>query len=98
RLVPKVPHMAPSVAPAAASRARPAARPRRDRWRLGAATLAALLGCPAADAALPASRPVPGGVAIVDVGPATGPPPSVLRDTRRVLVIPDAGHWYAVVG
>ncbi|HXQ30338.1 MAG TPA: peptidoglycan DD-metalloendopeptidase family protein [Steroidobacteraceae bacterium] len=90
--------MAPPVAPAAAGPdRRPVCALRYDR-RLAAATLAALLACPPALAALPTPRPVPGGVAIVDLGPATGPPPSVLRDTRRVLVAADAGRWYAVVG
>ncbi|HXQ64441.1 MAG TPA: hypothetical protein VN787_06275, partial [Steroidobacteraceae bacterium] len=90
--------MAPSVTLPVAAPDRRAARARHRNRRLGAATLAALLACQAAHAALPAARPVPGGVAILDLGPATGSPPSVVRDTRRVLVAADAGRWYAVVG
>ncbi len=70
------------------------------RKRCGAlAALGLLVLAPGAHAArLPAERNVPGGITLVDLGPALGPPPSVLRDTRRVLVIEDAGHWIAVVG
>jgi murein DD-endopeptidase MepM/ murein hydrolase activator NlpD len=52
----------------------------------------------AAHASLPAARPVPGGIAIVDLGPARGEPPSVLRETHRVLVRAEGGRWYAIVG
>lgn len=47
---------------------------------------------------LPLARPVPGGIALVDVGPATGTPPIVTRDGRRVLVRASDGRWQAVVG
>jgi murein DD-endopeptidase MepM/ murein hydrolase activator NlpD len=47
---------------------------------------------------LPRARPVPGGIALVDVGPTAEPPPVVTRDGRRVLVRADGGRWRAVVG
>lgn len=57
---------------------------------------------PAADPAEtrdpPFARPVPGGIALVDVGPTTGAPPVVTRDGRRVLVRAQDGRWQAVVG
>jgi murein DD-endopeptidase MepM/ murein hydrolase activator NlpD len=76
---------------------RPAPSPRH--YRVGALTLVGLLAVTAAaDADLPAARPVPGGIALVDVGAATGPVPSVLSDTHRVLVRSDHGRFIAVVG
>jgi hypothetical protein len=46
----------------------------------------------------PFARPVPGGIALVDLGPATATPPVVTRDGRRVLVRAQDGRWQAVVG
>ena len=40
----------------------------------------------------------PGGVAYLDLGPATGETPVVEFDGKRVLVANDDGHWRAVVG
>jgi len=40
----------------------------------------------------------PGGVAWVDLGPATGEAPVVEFNSKRVLVVNDDGHWRAVVG
>jgi murein DD-endopeptidase MepM/ murein hydrolase activator NlpD len=48
--------------------------------------------------ALPRERPVPGGIALLAVGPATDPAPQVRFDDRRVLVRESAGQWFAVVG
>ena len=71
----------------------------RSRPAHGAALLLALGALtPASRAALPTAQPVPGGVALVDLGAARGPAPGVLRETRRVLVSEDAGRWVAVVG
>jgi murein DD-endopeptidase MepM/ murein hydrolase activator NlpD len=47
---------------------------------------------------LPPHTPVPGGVAIVDLGAAEGEPPVVHYGKERVLVAPSAGRWKAVVG
>jgi len=69
---------------------------RRLARALGA--LAALAALAAGATGLPRERAVPGGVALVDLGPATGPRPSVMRDTRRVLVRAEGGRWVAVVG
>ena len=73
----------------------------RNRSRPGRAAgllLALAAVVPAARGALPAARPVPGGVARVELGAAQGAAPRVLRETHRVLVSEDAGHWVAVVG
>lgn len=40
----------------------------------------------------------PGGIAIVDLGPAQGTPPVVEFDGKRVLVMNDDGQWRALVG
>jgi murein DD-endopeptidase MepM/ murein hydrolase activator NlpD len=52
----------------------------------------------AAMAALPNSRAVPGGVAIVDVGAASAPEPQVFLGERRVLTMVDGERRKAVVG
>jgi murein DD-endopeptidase MepM/ murein hydrolase activator NlpD len=62
----------------------------------GACTVLVALAAGPAD--LPRDHAVPGGVVLVDVGPASGAKPSVLRDTRRVLVRAEQGRWVAVVG
>jgi hypothetical protein len=63
-----------------------------------AAGLAAASLAPRADAALPESEPVPGGVAVIPVGPAKQPAPRVYFDGQRVLVARDGDSWQAVVG
>jgi murein DD-endopeptidase MepM/ murein hydrolase activator NlpD len=75
-----------------------APRPRRHR---AVALAAAVLGGAAAlaqAAGLPTARPVPGGIALVDLGPAADRPPTAFRDAERVLVRADSGRWVAVVG
>lgn len=57
-----------------------------------------LAASPEATAALPRAEPVPGGVALVDVGPATGLRPEVRSGGRRLAVVADAGRWVALVG
>src|SRR3990167_7983529 len=47
---------------------------------------------------LPRESPVPGGIAIIPVAPDSEPAPEVYFDNRRVLVMPHAGKWQAVVG
>jgi murein DD-endopeptidase MepM/ murein hydrolase activator NlpD len=46
---------------------------------------------------LPQHRSVPGGVAVIDLGPSREPPRASL-DTVPVLVVGDASRWTAVVG
>lgn len=56
-------------------------------------------GIPTAGAAeLPESEPVPGGVALVELGPADSPRPAARYDGRRVMVLENGGRWHAVVG
>jgi murein DD-endopeptidase MepM/ murein hydrolase activator NlpD len=74
------------------------------RWRRAALALALAAAVPGGAAAsapaatLPAARPVPGGIVLVDLGPAGERPPAAYRDAERVLVRADAGRWIAVVG
>lgn len=75
----------------------------RPRRQAALALVAGLwLAAPAAPAApsveLPAARPVPGGVALVDLGPAGAQAPAAYRDAERVLVRAAGGRWIAVVG
>ena len=52
----------------------------------------------AATAELPQSSPVPGGIAIIAVGPDSAPAPLVQFQKQRVLVVRANGMWQAVVG
>ena len=59
-----------------------------------------LLALPlAAQAGLPASSSVPGGVAVIPLGGDVkkDPAPEAWLGKHRVLVAPDHGEWYAVV-
>lgn len=47
---------------------------------------------------LPRESPVPGGIVILPISPDTDPAPVVHYDNQRVLVVPHAGKWQAVVG
>jgi murein DD-endopeptidase MepM/ murein hydrolase activator NlpD len=63
------------------------------------AWLLALLYLPLVGAAeLPQANPVPGGIAIIAVGPDSAPAPLVQFQKQRVLVIRSSGLWNAVVG
>lgn len=63
-------------------------------------TAAVLLGMlsAATSAAAPDHAPWPGGIAVIDVGPAEAPRPIVEFDERRVLVTKNDGRWLAAVG
>jgi murein DD-endopeptidase MepM/ murein hydrolase activator NlpD len=52
----------------------------------------------AAGRSLPRESPVPGGIVVVPVAAETEPAPEVYYDNQRVLVMPHAGKWQAVVG
>mgnify|MGYP001579196656 FL=1 len=51
-----------------------------------------------ATAELPQSSPVPGGIAIIAVGPDSAPTPLIQFQQQRVLVVRANGMWQAVVG
>ena len=55
------------------------------------------LPCPAIAASLPKTSVVPGGVAIVKLGPGATPPIARSNDSR-VLVAGEEAEWFAVVG
>ena len=57
-----------------------------------------LIPLPLLAASLPHSEAVPGGVAIVDLGPAREPAPVVRYGKQRVMVLASEGRWQAVVG
>ena len=48
--------------------------------------------------ATPQHTPRPGGIAIIDIGPATGETPTVRLEGRPVLVLQQDGRWRAVAG
>lgn len=61
--------------------------------------LLALLFCiPVQAQILPRENPVPGGIVVLPVAPDTEPAPEVYYDNQRVLLVPHAGKWQAVVG
>jgi murein DD-endopeptidase MepM/ murein hydrolase activator NlpD len=62
-----------------------------------AAVLSASLA-PSHALAKPQAKPVPGGVALVDLGPASTPRPSARFGNKPVLVQATDGRWQAVVG
>lgn len=62
------------------------------------ALLASLLLNAPATAAMPDERAVPGGVAIVEVAPASAARPDVRYGGKPVMLLKRDGHWVAVVG
>lgn len=48
--------------------------------------------------ALPAHAPVPGGVAVIDLGPAVGAKPQVHWDKQPLAVVGERGRWFALLG
>jgi murein DD-endopeptidase MepM/ murein hydrolase activator NlpD len=49
-------------------------------------------------AALPEHAPVPGGVAVVDLGPAAGAAPAAQWGGRPLAVVAERGRWFALLG
>lgn len=70
----------------------------RLRGCLTAALALSLAAAGAGGFELPDERAVPGGVKIIHLNASDGPPPEVLADAARVLVVRDAAGWAAVVG
>lgn len=64
--------------------------------RLAGALLLALL-CDSA-LALPTNAPVPGGVAVVDLGPDSQPAPTARWGEQPLAVVRDQGRWFALLG
>ena len=58
----------------------------------------ALLLATASASALPLHTPVPGGVALVDLGPASQSAPTVRRGEQAIAVLRNNGHWFAMLG
>ena len=48
--------------------------------------------------ALPAHAPVPGGVAVIDLGPAAGVAPQARFGDWPLAVVRERGHWFALLG
>jgi murein DD-endopeptidase MepM/ murein hydrolase activator NlpD len=48
--------------------------------------------------ALPKNTPVPGGVAVVDIGAASEPAPKAQMGEQPLAVVAEGGRWYALVG
>ncbi len=67
-------------------------------WRTSILAVYLVFGSATAVAALPQTSEVPGGIAIVDVGPASDPVPEVFWNERRVLTVVDGGRHKAIVG
>jgi murein DD-endopeptidase MepM/ murein hydrolase activator NlpD len=53
---------------------------------------------PLAQAALPEHRPVPGGVAVIDLGGSEQPAPRAFLAEQGLAVVADGGRWHALVG
>lgn len=51
-----------------------------------------------AHAELPPDTPVPGGIAVVPLNPVEDGKPEAQFGDRRVMVVAEAGRWYAIVG
>ena len=66
------------------------------RWLFAAALWLAVH--PVAAQQLPQEERVPGGLALLDVGPASQPAPTVQYDGKPVLVLAVADRWQAIVG
>lgn len=48
--------------------------------------------------ALPMHAPVPGGIAVIDLGPANGARPQARWDQQPLAVVIEGGRWYALLG
>lgn len=64
------------------------------RLLIGAALLVGSLSA----VALPKHSPVPGGVAVIDLGPVAQVTPTARWGEQAIAVVSDRGHWYALLG
>lgn len=81
---------------------------RRRAWRalpllmlIGAGTYASASDPPASSpsaVSIPATSPVPGGIAVIDVGDCPDPAPRVEFQGHRVMVLREGRQWRALVG
>ncbi len=69
-----------------------------NRWPVILTALGLALSNQGFARALPTVRPVPGGIAILDVGSTSTARPRVTHDGHPVLVIGEAGRWQAIIG
>ena len=60
--------------------------------------LAGIVGSTSICADLPPHTPVPGGIAVVPIGPATSEKPIAKFGNRELLVRRDADNWFALIG
>ena len=58
--------------------------------------LALALAAPAF--AVPENTPVPGGVAVIDLGPVSQPTPTARWGEQALAVVKDSGRWFALFG
>ena len=56
------------------------------------------LGQAATALALPKNLPVPGGIAVIDLGPSSQPTPTARWGEQSLAVTQENGHWYALFG
>ncbi|MBS1143687.1 MAG: family peptidase [Proteobacteria bacterium] len=66
--------------------------------KLSRLLFALLLGYTVSAFALPRHSPVPGGIAVVDLGPAEGAAPTARWGEQPLAVVRNNGHWFALVG
>ncbi|MBL8430243.1 MAG: peptidoglycan DD-metalloendopeptidase family protein [Dechloromonas sp.] len=59
---------------------------------------ALMLGCTTSAVALPKHAPVPGGVAVVDLGPATQEAPTARIGEQQIAIVRENGRWFALLG
>ena len=53
--------------------------------------------CPGQPSPVPENTPVPGGVAVIDLGPVSQPTPTALGE-QALAVVKDSGRWFALFG
>ncbi len=68
------------------------------RLRLALPMALWLFSAPAQSTELPQINPVPGGLALVPLAPASVPPPQAFFADNRVMVVNHAGQWQALIG